>query len=202
MNKQEFLAAVKEKIKGMPQNDIDRSLDFYSEMIDDCIENGMSESEAVSSMGSADEVASQILSETGAADTDKTKKIKPQSKAPLGALAITLIILGFPVWGALLISAVAVIVSFYVVIWSVVISFFAVDISLAASSLCCIVVSVVLAFTGNTLRSILVLGTGIFLAGLSILFFLLSLGIGTAVCKLSKLIFVGIISIFRKKEVK
>ena len=35
MNKQEYLTAIREKIKAMPAEDIERFTDYYSEMIDD-----------------------------------------------------------------------------------------------------------------------------------------------------------------------
>lgn len=52
MTKEQFLRAVRERLTGLPQSDIDRSLDFYSEMIDDRIDEGLSEEEAVAAMGS------------------------------------------------------------------------------------------------------------------------------------------------------
>ena len=38
MNKQEFLMRLREGLSGLPQNEIEERLTFYSEMIDDRIE--------------------------------------------------------------------------------------------------------------------------------------------------------------------
>ena len=38
MNKQEFLRTIALKMHGLPQNDINQSIDYYEEMIDDRIE--------------------------------------------------------------------------------------------------------------------------------------------------------------------
>ena len=48
MNKQEFLSQLRKGLAGLPQNDIEERLAFYGEMIDDRIEEGLSEEEAVS----------------------------------------------------------------------------------------------------------------------------------------------------------
>ena len=61
MNKQQFLAAVAGRLSNLPQSDINKSLEYYSEMIDDRMEDGMSEEDAVGAMGTIDEVVSEIL---------------------------------------------------------------------------------------------------------------------------------------------
>ena len=48
MGKQEFLAQLRKGLQGLPQEDIEERLTFYSEMIDDRMEEGLSEEEAVS----------------------------------------------------------------------------------------------------------------------------------------------------------
>jgi len=56
MNKNEFLATLRERLNGLPEEDIIKSIDFYGEMLDDRIEDGMSEEEAVSDLGNIDEI--------------------------------------------------------------------------------------------------------------------------------------------------
>ena len=46
MNKKEFLSELQSKLCGLPQKDVDEHLSFYSEAIDDRIEDGLSEEEA------------------------------------------------------------------------------------------------------------------------------------------------------------
>ena len=43
MNKSEFLWELRKKLSGLPDEDILRSLDYYGEIIDDCVENGLDE---------------------------------------------------------------------------------------------------------------------------------------------------------------
>jgi uncharacterized membrane protein len=61
MNKQDFLAQLKESLASLPANDAEERLCFYSEMIDDRMEDGLSEGEAILSIGSVPEIAAQIL---------------------------------------------------------------------------------------------------------------------------------------------
>ena len=47
MSKNEFLYKLKKKLRGVPKNELEERLNFYSEMIDDRIEDGMDEKEAI-----------------------------------------------------------------------------------------------------------------------------------------------------------
>ena len=42
MTKKEFLSALREKMAGLPKDDVDDRIAFYSEMIDDRMEEGLS----------------------------------------------------------------------------------------------------------------------------------------------------------------
>ena len=64
MTKIEFILELKNKLSGLPQAEVDDRLLFYSEMIDDRIEDGMTEEAAVNDLGSIDEIASQIFMDT------------------------------------------------------------------------------------------------------------------------------------------
>ena len=47
MRKEEFLSQLESGLYGLPQADIDERLSFYAEMIDDRMEEGLGEEEAV-----------------------------------------------------------------------------------------------------------------------------------------------------------
>ena len=49
MNKQEFLVQLRNALSGLPKDDIEERIEFYSEMIEDRIEEGLSEEEAIAS---------------------------------------------------------------------------------------------------------------------------------------------------------
>ena len=63
MTKQEFLRELWNRLTELPQEDVEKSLDYYSEMIDDRVEDGLTEEEAVAEIGTAEEVAAQLIAE-------------------------------------------------------------------------------------------------------------------------------------------
>lgn len=168
MSKQEFLAELKARLSGLPQSDIEERLTFLGEMIDDRIEEGLSEEEAVSQIGTVDEVVSQIVAETPLTKLVK-ERVKP--KRTLRAWEIVLLVFGSPIWLSVLVAVFAVIFAVYVVIWSVIISLWAIVASLAVSSLATAAAALVFAFNSNWLTAAAMFGAGIFCAGLSIFLF-------------------------------
>lgn len=95
MNKQEFLAELRKGLHGLPQNDIEERLTFYNEMIDDRMEEGLTEDAAVSEIGTVNEVISQIVTET---PLSKIVKEKVRPKRTLRVWEIVLLALGSPIW--------------------------------------------------------------------------------------------------------
>ena len=77
MNKKDFLSALEKKLSGLSKKELEERLIFYGEMIDDGIEEGLSEEEAVSGVGNIDSLAEQILGDR-AVEGEKTKKRKIQ----------------------------------------------------------------------------------------------------------------------------
>ena len=51
MRKQEFLVQLRKGLSGLPQDEIEERLTFYEEMLDDRIEEGLSEEQAVLAVG-------------------------------------------------------------------------------------------------------------------------------------------------------
>lgn len=193
MNKLEFLAELKAGLSGLPQKDMDETLTFYSEMIDDRIEEGLTEEEAVSQIGTVEEVISQIISEIPLPKLVK-EKVKP--KRALRKWEIVLLGLGSPIWFSLLIAAVAVIFSLYVVLWSIIISLWAIEISFLACFIGGVASAVISAFGGNGLTGIAMFGAGLVCAGMSILLFFGCKAATRGLMLLSMKVVLGIKSLF------
>ena len=86
MTKTEFVLELASKLSLLPWEEIEDRISFYVEMIDDRMEEGVSEEEAVAAIGSVDEIASQIIAEIPLAKLVK-EKIKP---IQIAALAVCL----------------------------------------------------------------------------------------------------------------
>ncbi len=197
MNKREFLGELRKGLAGLPPKDIEERVIFYSEMIDDRMEEGLSEIEAVGEIGPVSAVIAQIL-----ADTPLTKLVKEKVKPGRGLKAweIVLLVLGSPIWLSLLITAFAVILAVYVVIWSAVITLWSVEAALAACSLGGVVSAAVFALFGNGLTGLAMLGAGIFCAGLSVFLFFGCKAITEGLLLLTKKMAFGIKTLFVGKE--
>lgn len=197
MNKQEFLAELRKGLHGLPQNDIEERLTFYNEMIDDRMEEGLTEDAAVSEIGTVNEVVSQIVTET---PLSKIVKEKVRPKRTLRVWEIVLLALGSPIWLSLLIAAFAVIFAVYVTAWSVIAALWASELALAASSIGSILSAVIFAFQVNGIVAIAVLGAGIAFAGLSIFLFFGCKETTKGILFLTKKMILGIKSLFIGKE--
>ncbi len=196
MTKREFLDELKKGLLGLPEEDVTRSIEFYSEMIDDRIEDGKTEEEAVADIGTVKDAVSQMLAEIPITKLIK-EKVKPQRK--LRAWEIVLLVLGSPIWLSLLIAAFAVILSVYVVIWSAVISLWAVFASLAGCVLGGIAAGVIFICTGKLLTGLAMFAVSLVLAGLSIFSFFGCQAATKGMAILTKKIALGIKNCFVKK---
>ena len=170
MTKQEFLRELENGLSGLPRAEINEYIGFYSEMIDDYIEDGFSEQDAVAAAGSLERIAEDIIADTPITKLVK-EKIKPKKK--LGARAITLIALGSPIWLALLIAAFAIVLAFYIALWAVVIALWAAFVSVLASGFGGVAGGVFLICSKSGLSGLFLIGAGLVCIGISILLFFL-----------------------------
>ena len=186
MNKRRFLIKLKRALWGLGPSEIRSRLAFYSEMIDDRMEEGLTEKKAVSEIGDPKVIAEEIRSEL----SERPKK----EKRPLGAGAKILIALGSPIWLSLLIaaaavvfslvvSALAVVFSVFVCMFSLLICIYAVILSLGVSALAGLIAGVACAFEGIWIQSLLCIGASLVCAGLYIALALLCAPIGKGILR-------------------
>ena len=168
MSKQDFITQLRKGLSGLPQDDIEERLTFYSEIIDDRIEEGLSEEKAVSAVGSVSDIIQQIVADIPLSKIAK-ERIKPTRRLSVGE--IILLALGSPIWLSLGIAAVSVICSLYISLWAVIISLWAVFVSLATGAIAGLPACVVFVAGGNGASGVAMLAAGIVCAGLSIFMF-------------------------------
>ena len=199
MDKKEFLVALEARLAGLPEADRRSSLDFYAEMLDDLMEGGMTEQEAVASLGSVDAIAQEILMDT---PLPKLIKAKMKPKRRMRAWEIVLIAIGSPVWFPILIALFAVALSLYITLWAVVLSLYAADLAFAISAPAGIITAIALFVSGRPTAALLFLGAGLVLAGLTVLWLLLCNLTAKGAWQLGKLTLRGIKACFIRKEGK
>lgn len=199
MIKSEFLMILREGLKGLPQKDIKEQLNFYNEMIEDRIEEGFSEEDAVSEIGSAENIIAQIIADTPLSKIAK-ERIKQTRK--LKVFEIILLVLGSPIWLSLIISAAAVLLSVYISLWAIIISLWSVFASLTACAAGGIFAAILFVINGHLPSAIAILATAFICAGLSIFTFFGCKLATKSILILTKKFALWIKNLFIKKEAK
>ncbi len=197
MNRAEFLTEVERGLYGLPKEDVAGALDYFGEMIDDRTEDGMSEEEAVEAIGPVREAVESVLMEL------PLKKIVRARTKPSRALRIweiLLLTLGSPVWLPLLLTALALVLTVYILLWTVVAVMYCAVLAVLAVALGCTGIGVAYILSANAPGGIMLLGGGIVCAGLTILATLGCNRAAVAMAKLSRAIGRRIKSIFVKRR--
>ena len=196
MNKKDFLNKLKNALNGLPENEIEERISFYGEMIDDRIEEGLTEEDAVKEIGDTEKIVFQIMQEIPLGNLVK-EKIKPKRR--LLWWEILLIILGFPIWFSVLAALFAVFLSVYVCIWSAIISLWAVMVSFIACAIGFFAAFILLTISGNNLSGFAFLSISLVMAGFSILGFFFANLCTKGLLIATKKFALGIKSLFVKK---
>lgn len=197
MDKQAFLTALRSGLSGLPQDDIEERLTFYGEMIDDRMEEGLSEEEAVAAIGEVSEIARQAVADTPLAKIAK-ERIRPKRR--LKTWEIVLLALGSPIWLSLAITAAAVMFAIIVSLWAVILSLWAVFASLAVSAVAAVPTGAFFAVGGHGAAGLAMLSAGLVCAGLTILLFFGCMGAMKGILQLTKKITLWTKDRFIKKE--
>lgn len=184
MTKNEFLKELKVKLKNLPESEIEKSLAFYSELIDDKIaEENLSESEAVLSLGEISLISAKIIAETPL-KVLLQQKLKPKKKlttAKIALLAAFSPIL-FPIALSLAIVAIVLYASFWIITVSTVISSFSFVIGIFLA-----ILKLVISIAEQKLHySLIYAGAIPLFAGLAILMFIVAIFLSKLMIKLSK----------------
>ena len=195
MNKQEFLAKLQNSLSGLPREEVEERLAFYREMIEDRMEDGIPEEEAVAALGSPMEIAEEILCEM-----PLTKLVKARVRAERRRRGDALLWGLSPLWIPLLLVGAVLLLALYVVLWSVVVSLWAVVVSLTACALGGILYLPFGLASGNAGSAVGLFGAGLLLAGLGILFLLATLEVTRGVIRLCGLLPRAVKRIFIRKE--
>ena len=199
MSKQEFLSRLREGLKGVPQTDLDERLTFYSEMIDDRMEEGMSEEEAVRMVGPVGEIVRQTI-----ADTPITRLVKEKvtPKRRLAKWEVIVLAVTSPVWISLIIAAVAIVFALFVTIWAIWLAFWAAFVCMASCSISGGALGTHTIFKGYVFQGIAVIGASMALGGLAILFYYVCVGMTKLCVKITRWLAGRIKRKFVKGEVR
>lgn len=202
MTKQDFLNNLKNRISQLPSSEIQKSLDYYSEMIDDRVEDGMTEEDAVNALGDINKIVESIEIEMPMSSLVKNKIKESHNKSNNKTLWIILAVLGSPLWIPIALSVVLIILSVYAVIWSLIITLYAVLLSLAVCGVGGICAGVVHCFITSPITGFMMIGVGIASFGLFLMSIKPIIFLTKKLCQLTVVFIKNVKGLFvSKKEV-
>lgn len=186
MNKQQFLNALAEALKKLPREERYRTLSYYDELIDDRMEDGQNEYAVVESLGSPADIARDLLG------VEEKEQRKPVGRAAKVWITV-LLVLGFPIWGSLLLTAAVLVLVLYILMYLPILILGALSVGFLAGSVLGIVGAPFLAFdvglaSGGIPAAGFQLGACIALLGLSILCALALICTTKAIVRASRII--------------
>lgn len=199
MKKNEFLKKLREQLWALPAEDAERSCDYYSEMIDDRMDEGLTEEEAVAAIGDLEEIVKQILTET-----PRPPVVVERSKVHKDwkIWTVVLLVLGAPVWVPVVAAVLAVLLTAYLLLWTAVAVLYCAVITTGVSAFAGVIGSVAVFVGGRLAEAAVMLGVGFVCAGLSVLLFMVSNLAAKGMILFTKGIFHCVKRIFTGKEHK
>ena len=198
MTKADFLQLLERALSQLSEEERRANLEYYSELLDDMLEEGMTEAEATAKLGSPAAIAESILQEMPLSKLVSTR-MKP--KSGWTPLAIILAVVGSPVWVPLLLAGVAVVAALFVSIWALA----AVAVVGVLALALAVIAAPVLAVRAAVLTlplGLLLLGGGLVLLGLCVLGGLMAVELCKLLAQLTVLLARKIKGLFIRKEEK
>ena len=165
MTKADFLRLLERALAQLSDEERQKNLEYYSELLDDMIEEGMTEEEATAKLGSPSQIAENILQEMPLGKLVSTR-MKPRSGWT--PLAVVLAVVGSPVWVPLLLAVVAIVLALFVSIWALGFAAVAVVIALAVAVVAAPIIAIRVAVLTLPV-GLMLLGAGLVLLGLCVL---------------------------------
>ena len=126
MNKIEFLGAVAAELHALPPTDMKDRIGFLSEMIDDRIEEGLTEEAVIAEMGTPAEVAARILADSPASAQAGESAAPPKKKKRKRPALRTALLIASPIFASLLLAVSVALFCVIVTLLALAVSFFAV----------------------------------------------------------------------------
>lgn len=167
MDRQAFLAALEAQLRRIPERERQQALRYYTEMIEDRMEEGMTESAAIVALGDPAEVARQVLM---GLPLPKLFQARLRPRRKLAVWEIVLLVLGSPIWLPLLLTAIILFLVAYLLLWVLAAACWSVVLAFVAGALCGVGGGVWLLWQ-NMASAALLIGMGLCCAGLAILSF-------------------------------
>ena len=192
MNKSDFIETLDRLLKSLNKEEREKFIYYYEEIIEDYKESGLTEEEVINKIGTPESIAENILSEH-----DVVKVTSTGSKI----LITILLVLGFPLWGSLLLAAFLLVLCAYIVIWCGPLITGVSSVALFVASLMSIIGFPFMLFDSLS-TGIVQLGVGITSLGLSVLLGFATIYLSEKVIVITKKLTYKVLGLFKRKVVR
>jgi len=204
MTKGDYLAELRSLLHQLPQEELDQTVGFYAELIEDKIEEGYSEEQAVADMEPPRELARRILKDMPPSprrSAPAKSQVKKADSIPDWAkvLIIVLIVISCPAWLSLGAVILSVVVALFLALWGVGLALAAALVGLVIAALAVIIYSIFMLFF-NAPVGLALLGCGLALSGLIIIGWYVVKYSVLGIISLSRALGRGIKSLFKRRS--
>jgi len=170
MTKTEYMKKLRRALRQVKAEERGKSLAYFGEVIDDRMEDGISEQDAINELESVEAAAERIVAEA---------KAQGQIKLRRSLWEIALIVLGFPLWFPLTLTIAVVVLTVYGLVWVIIAVLFIVSAALGVSGVAGLI-GLFMLLGSNAATAFAVLGLGLACAGLGVAVFIPALYIAKA----------------------
>ena len=169
MTKKEFMDALSWQLKALPKKEKKSSLSDYEEMIGDRIEDGMSEEAAVAAAGTPEEAAEEIFK--GLSLIDKARMTISKGGRTRNATKTEKVLfwLSLPILIPLVIAAVSIGLTLFIVSWALFISWCAVVAAFTLGGIGAVALGIAALARGDLAGGLLYAGAGLACAGVGLI---------------------------------
>jgi len=197
MIKHEFLRRLEQNLMQLPVEERKKQVSFYAEMIDDRMEDGMTEEAAVEALGDPAKAAQQILENMPLGTLVKTR-VKPSGGWTV--TAVVLAVIGCPIWIPIALVVLIIAVTVFAVLWVCAAAVFAVVLTLLATSVLVLISPFFTIGSAGLPIALLMVGSGLAGIGLTVFVCIGAIYLIKGIAKLSVLLGRLVKSAFIRKE--
>lgn len=171
MNKgDEFLQTLKFRLSHLPVNEVGKALSYYSESLQDKIEDGWTYEQAIRSFGTMEEIVANIEADIPMGSVVKDKVVnKTKSSQNNSALIILILLFTSFIWLPVAGFVLMVVIAIYAVLWTIPITICALYVSLFPMAIAGITSGIYRMFEIGFATGLAYFGFGLICTGLAIM---------------------------------
>ncbi len=167
-----FLTQLRARILHLPGLEVDKAISYYRESLEDKLEDGLSDEEAIESFGSIDDIVKSIEEEVSFTSIVRHRVKEKSDKSGVNKILLAIvIILTFPIWLPIGLVALIFCILLYTFAWVIPIVIGIIYFSLVLSAGASVISGAVRIFTISIGVGCAYIGFGLVLASICIIFY-------------------------------